>query len=115
LLLTGARRGGVLKARWDQFRDGLWIKPGPTAKTKTVHEAPLSASARKAAGLEGVRTHDLRHTAASILVNGGASLPLIGSLLGHSQVSTTARYARLLEPFKSAILARTPGNQANVG
>ena len=41
------------------------------------------------------RPHDLRHTHASILASAGASLPLIGALLGHSQPATTARYAHL--------------------
>jgi integrase len=50
---------------------------------------------RAAAGLEGVRLHDLRHTFASVAAAGGASLPLIGNLLGHSQPATTARYAHL--------------------
>ena len=50
---------------------------------------------RAAAGLEGVRLHDLRHTFASVAAAGGASLPLIGNLLGHSQPGTTARYAHL--------------------
>jgi len=47
------------------------------------------------AGLEGVRIHDLRHTAASIAVGQGASLPLIGKLLGHTQAQTTMRYAHV--------------------
>jgi integrase len=47
------------------------------------------------AGLDGVRLHDLRHTAASIAVNQGASLPIIGKLLGHSQPKTTQRYAHV--------------------
>jgi integrase len=51
----------------------------------------------KAAGISGARIHDLRHTYASLLVNGGASLPLIGALLGHSQPQTTARYAHLFD------------------
>ncbi|MBY0420860.1 MAG: tyrosine-type recombinase/integrase, partial [Parvularculaceae bacterium] len=50
---------------------------------------------RKAAGLDDVRIHDLRHSFASVAVAGGASLPLIGALLGHSQPQTTARYAHL--------------------
>ena len=50
---------------------------------------------RKAAGLDDVRLHDLRHSFASVAVAGGMSLPLIGSLLGHSQPATTARYAHL--------------------
>jgi integrase len=50
---------------------------------------------RKAAGLEDVRIHDLRHSFASAAVAGGMSLPMIGALLGHSQPQTTARYAHL--------------------
>jgi integrase len=55
----------------------------------------------KAAQLEGVRIHDLRHTFASYSAGAGASLPIIGRLLGHSQSATTARYAHLaLDPVR---------------
>ena len=50
---------------------------------------------RKRAGLEDVRLHDLRHSWASRALALGESLPVIGRLLGHSQVETTARYAHL--------------------
>ena len=49
----------------------------------------------KSAGLTGVRLHDLRHTYASFGACGGMGLPIIGRLLGHTQASTTARYAHL--------------------
>jgi integrase len=49
----------------------------------------------KRAGLLGVRLHDLRHTYASFGASGGLGLPIIGRLLGHTQTSTTARYAHL--------------------
>jgi integrase len=52
---------------------------------------------RSEAELAGVRLHDLRHTFASFAVNAGASLPLIGGLLGHSAPQTTARYAHLAD------------------
>ena len=52
---------------------------------------------RKAAGLGDVRLHDLRHTFASFGAAGGLSLPIIGSLLGHSQPATTQRYAHLAD------------------
>jgi integrase len=51
----------------------------------------------KAAGLSGVRLHDLRHSYASVLASAGVPLYTIGGLLGHSQPSTTARYAHLVD------------------
>ena len=50
---------------------------------------------RALAGLDDVRIHDLRHSFASVAAATGASLPMIGALLGHSQPQTTARYAHL--------------------
>ena len=47
------------------------------------------------AGLDDVRLHDLRHSFASVAVSGGASLPIIGALLGHTSSATTQRYAHL--------------------
>jgi integrase len=61
LLLTGARRGEVLQARWDDFdlASGKWRKPGATTKQKTEHEVPLSSAAvQLLAGLrQRVSTH----------------------------------------------------------
>jgi integrase len=51
----------------------------------------------KRAGLTGTRVHDLRHTHASIGVGAGLGLPIIGRLLGHSNVETTQRYAHLAD------------------
>jgi integrase len=56
-----------------------------------------------AAGIRELRLHDLRHSFASNLVGAGFSLPVIGALLGHSQPSTTARYAHLAhDPLREA-------------
>ena len=41
------------------------------------------------------RLHDLRHTFASRALALGETLPVIGKLLSHTQVQTTARYAHL--------------------
>jgi integrase len=58
---------------------------------------------RKAAKLENVRLHDLRHSFASVAASGGQSLVVIGKMLGHSQPATTARYAHLADdPVKAA-------------
>ena len=58
---------------------------------------------RAAAGIEGVRFHDIRHTHASLLVSAGLNLPVIGRLLGHAKVATTQRYAHLADqPLREA-------------
>ena len=57
----------------------------------------------KHAGIEGVRIHDLRHTHASFGASAGLGLPIIGKLLGHTQASTTQRYAHLdADPLRRA-------------
>src|SRR6202040_1981652 len=71
---------------------------GPMVEIKTAWAALC-----KAAGLDGVRLHDLRHTYASVLASAGLSLPVIGALLGHTQPGTTARYAHLFDdPLRAA-------------
>ncbi|NLR69259.1 tyrosine-type recombinase/integrase [Novosphingobium sp. ERN07] len=50
---------------------------------------------RKEALLTNVRLHDLRHTYASHAALNRESLPMIGKLLGHAKVGSTARYAHL--------------------
>lgn len=61
---------------------------------------------RSAAQLPDVRLHDLRHTFASLAIGaagGGNSLAMIGKLLGHADVKTTARYAHLADdPLRQA-------------
>ena len=52
---------------------------------------------RTLAELPDVRIHDLRHTFASMAAASGASLPMIGKLLGHTQAQTTERYAHLAD------------------
>ncbi|WEZ84652.1 site-specific integrase [Rhizobium sp. 32-5/1] len=62
----------------------------PRADLKRPWEA-----VRRHANLTDVRLHDLRHNFASFGAGGGMGLPIIGKLLGHTQASTTQRYAHL--------------------
>lgn len=58
---------------------------------------------RKRAGLNDLRIHDLRHSFASDALQLGQDLTMIGKLLGHTQVQTTARYAHLkTDPIRTA-------------
>lgn len=58
---------------------------------------------RNAAGLDGLRLHDLRHAFASVAACSGLGLPIIGKLLGHTQAVTTMRYSHLAsDPLKAA-------------
>lgn len=55
---------------------------------------------RKAARLEDVRWHDLRHASASFLIQGGATLAEVAHQLGHLNVATSKRYAHLIPGAK---------------
>lgn len=49
--------------------------------------------ARVACGLQHVRLHDLRHSAASAMVNAGIDLATVGAVLGHKSAASTKRYS----------------------
>jgi integrase len=87
---SGAPRTEI-KDEWRAIaiKAGLYdLKPGKGAKPIKVVNC---------------RLHDLRHTYASLLVSAGLSLPIIGALLGHTQASTTHRYAHLMDdPLRAA-------------
>ncbi|MGQ0741989.1 MAG: tyrosine-type recombinase/integrase [Alphaproteobacteria bacterium] len=153
LMLTGARLGEILTARWDyiDWDRGLMLLPDSKTGKKTIYlsdaalgvlhritrmdrnpfiipglkknapradlKRPWAAIVRVAGLLEKVeepnthskgrraratatmrpslRIHDLRHTFAAMGVGSSLGLPVIGKLLGHSQPSTTHRYAHL--------------------
>ena len=60
-------------------------------------------SARKKAGLQDLRIHDLRHSFASALVNSGIPIYDVQRLLGHQDVKTTQRYSHFsLERLRSS-------------
>jgi integrase len=81
----------------------LWVVPGTIDGQRLSDLQPFWQRVRARAGLKDVRIHDLRHTFASAALASGEGLPMIGKLLGHTQVQTTARYAHLAdEPVRSA-------------
>ena len=98
---TGARvvplppRAVELLASLPRIEGNPWVIPGrkPGTHLRQIDDAWKIIRAR--AGLHDVRIHDLRHSYASRALALGESLPMIGRLLGHKQIETTARYAHL--------------------
>lgn len=68
-------------------------------------------SAADAAGLPGVRFHDLRHSAASEMINSGVDLYTVGAVLGHKTAQSTQRYAHLATQ-RLALAVGTIGRRA---
>ena len=148
LLLTGARVGELLAARWEHVdaERRSWLIP--TSKTGRGRHVPLSAAAlavvagvprfegcpwllpnprtrepftdlkhpwqtaREAAGLPGLRIHDLRHSAASFMVNSGVDLFAVGKVLGHASVQSTQRYSHLANDTLLAAVEAGAAKQA---
>lgn len=80
-------------------RIGPYVIAGDRDKHLCDLNGPWRAVCRRA-GFRA-RLHDLRHTVASIGVNAGLGLPIIGALLGHASPEITARYAHIAaEPVK---------------
>ena len=125
-LLCGTRIGETLSAEWREFdlEQRLWKIPAAHSKNKKPHTLPLSQAAvdllvslprslddnvfptknvrhawerlRVAAGIPDVRIHDLRRSAASMMVDSGISLHVVSELLSHKNLAVTADvYAHL--------------------
>ena len=125
LILTGARKGEIAKAKWSQLEGNKLVlqehKTDATGHDRVIHLPPqamavvdklprtsgtitgiqspqaLWEKVRKAAGCPDLRIHDLRHSFASAAIAAGYTLAQIGELLGHNSTQTTARYAHLVE------------------
>ena len=86
--------------------DNPWVFPGRETGTRMGNLNASWQVVRKEAGLQDVRIHDLRHSFASRALALGENLPMIGKLLGHRQVQTTARYAHLARHSVKAAASR---------
>lgn len=147
LLLTGARKMELLKAKWEhidlerkawhipdsktgkarfvplsqpaidligrlpKFEKCPWLVPNPDTLEPFVDIKRAWDTARRAAGLAGVRIHDLRHSAASHMINAGIDLYTVGRILGHADHQSTMRYSHLAN---DTLLAAVEAGAANL-
>ena len=113
---TGARRVPLTPAmEWvlggiARIEGNPWVITGmkPGAHLSNLDEAWARLRAR--AGLKDVRIHDCRHSYASRALAIGEGLPMIGKLLGHRKVTTTARYAHLERNTEKASAVKVGGS-----
>jgi integrase len=88
-------RREVVKLMGDASATNGWVFPNPNTGRPFIKIQTGWERARRVAGLEGLRIHDLRHSFASALVNRGMTLYDVKEALGHSSMVTTQRYAHL--------------------
>ena len=101
-------------------RDFVFPNHSTGTFTKYPRKAFLSACER--AGIEGLWIHDLRHQAASNLVQAGVDLHTVSKILGHSTIKLTERYSHPgFDHTKDAVAAlerffdKKPGSQKKSG
>lgn len=90
-------------------------REGLIFKSKKCPDKPMEfrkhwLKALEQAEIENFRFHDLRHTAASYLMMGGATLLDVATLLGHKSTASSERYTHLSHQHQQKISDRVLGN-----
>jgi integrase len=102
----------------------VWVLPGSPRKDKEKPKGRAGLShytglqkvwekVRERASLPGLRLHDLRHSFASFAIADGATLYMVGKVLGHKQARTTEGYAHLAADPVHAVADRAANRIAN--
>lgn len=127
--LTGMRRGEILSLRPEQVQGSAVVLTSATKSGRpryvpmprqaariaakrlpwTVtarHITTVWERARKAAGMPGLRLHDIRHSFATWLASSGTPMTVIRDILGHSSLAVTSRYSHAARPDLHAAVAK---------
>jgi len=105
---------GILPAYWAVMRPSHWLFPGRDP-AKPLDQWRLNTACQAAVATAGLRkratVHTLRHSFATHLLEQGTDIRIIQALLGHSNITTTARYINVanttITAVKSPLLAVT--------
>jgi integrase len=106
---SGMRLGEILQAKRENGHFVLTDTKNGDQRRIPIHPKIVSAKvdlsygqieknfreARRLAGMEWLRFHDLRHSAASAMINQGVDLYTVGAVLGHRSATSTKRYSHL--------------------
>ncbi len=95
-----------------RFKDCPYLLPNPETLKPLVTIKHAWQTARDKAKLPGLRIHDLRHSAASFMINAGIDLFAVGRVLGHADHKSTMRYSHLAN---DTLLAAVEAGAAKAG
>jgi integrase/recombinase XerD len=97
-VMLSAQLLAILRVYWRLARPEVWLFPG-REKTKPIDVQVLYSACRSACNAAGidkrVTVHTLRHSFATHLLESGTDIRIIQVLLGHNNLSTTARYTKV--------------------
>ena len=99
-------------AKLPQFKDCPWLVPNPATGLPFQSLKHGWQKAIRDARLPGLRIHDLRHSAASFMVNSGVDLFAVGKVLGHASYQSTQRYSHLANDTLLAAVEAGAAKQA---
>jgi integrase len=99
-VLLNPRAVKVLEELKERGKSGEHLFPSPRSGTKLPYRRDMRktfANVCKAASITGLRIHDLRHSFATLAIQGGASLYDVQKLLGHQDIAMTQRYSHMVD------------------
>ncbi|MGF6611873.1 integrase [Paraburkholderia sp. WSM4175] len=113
LLEIKRMNAGLTRTNAGRAEPGELLFPSDRRADQPMNIRPAWDAARRKAGIEDFRFHDLRHTTASYLAMGGATAPEIAEILGHKTLNMVKRYAHFGKDHIASVLTRV--NAARFG